>query len=116
MERFPVLQILISGVMFSSSCMNGGGVKSVFPGFAYICGRCCGVGDWLRRCCSAWRSCCSKLDGAELAVEFVVVVLELELQEVVVLRVQAAWVVGMVVAAMMLLQAAVVVVVVVLVE
>jgi nickel-dependent lactate racemase len=45
MERLPDLQILISGVMFSSSAVNGGGVKDVLPGFAYMCGRCDGFGD-----------------------------------------------------------------------
>ena len=56
MVRLPDLQILISGVMFSSSAVNGGGVKDVFPGFAYIYGRCGGVGDKFRRCSSACRS------------------------------------------------------------
>ncbi len=55
MERFPVVQILISGVMLSPSWMKGGGVNDVFPGFAYMCGR-CGVGDTFRRCSSVCRS------------------------------------------------------------
>ncbi len=49
----------MSGVIFSSSCTNGGGANSVLPGFAYIGGRFVdGCGDWLRRS-SACRSCCS---------------------------------------------------------
>ncbi len=63
MERFPVSQIFISGVMFSLSSVNGGGVKDVLPGFAYICGRCDGVGDLFRCCCSACLSCCSLYVG-----------------------------------------------------
>ena len=48
MDRLPDLQILISGVIFSVSAVNGGGVNDVLPGFAYMCGRCDGFGDWFR--------------------------------------------------------------------